>query len=312
MCFSQPMSAAFAAIMWTFAIIWKGPTGARSCVAYFAFMETLQAFQYGVINECDNPLNKIYTLLGFFHLAFQPFFVNLYLGTFMSAGQKKYLPMILSLSFFGGIMMCNRLWMTEGDHMCTIGIQPMCGAKTCTFRGNVHLAWQMPMQHADQDYFTPGWTLHFFLFYLPTYALGMYGHTIFLLLSGPFLGRAMTSHQDEIPAIWCFFSICQIFFPLIYAFWKDPAAFKLLSSTRSSKAIKMKGANGQIANGHSANGHSVANEKSLKTDDDPVGGTWGYIRRGIYLFIALTLKRYATLLMNPKAFPDGVPTPVHL
>jgi len=305
------MSAAFAAIMWTFAILWKGPTGARSCVAYFAFMETLQAFQYSVIDECDNPLNKIFTLLGFFHLAFQPFFVNMYLGTFMTNMQKRYLPMILSLSFFGGIMMCNRLWMSEGDHHCTIGIQPMCGAKTCTFRGNVHLAWQMPMQHADQDYFTPGWTLHFFLFYLPTYALGMYGHTIFLLLSGPFLGRALTSHQDEIPAIWCFFSICQIFFPLIYAFFKDPASFKLLSSApRVAKAVKMNGVNGHAANGHSAANGTTLSVKSEEVD--PVGGTWGYIRRGVYLFIALTVKRYVTIWMNPKAFPEGVPTPVHL
>jgi len=302
MCFSQSISASFALILWSFAFIWKGPNGARACIYYFAFMESLQALQYGVIDECDNPVNKILTVMGFLHLAFQPFFVNLYLGTFMSAAQKKYLPLILALSFFGGIMMSNRLWMTQGDHPCAIGIQSMCGPKTCTFRGNVHLAWQMPLQHADQDYFTPGWTLHFFLFYLPTYALGMYRHTIFLLISGPFLGRALTSHQDEIPAIWCFFSIIQVMFPLIYAFIRNPAAFKLFSST-PKVANKMNG----------VNGHAKSNGKVDKhEEDDPVGGSWGYIRRGIYLFIGLTLKRYVTIWLNPKSFPDGIPTPVHL
>jgi len=310
------MSAAFAVIMWTFALMWKGPGGARACICYFAFMESLQAFQYAVIDQCDNPFNQVFTLLGFLHLAFQPFFVNLYLGAFMTKMQKRYVPLILSLSFFGGIMMANRLWMSEGDHMCAIGIQSMCGQKLCTFRGNVHLAWQMPMQHADQDYFTPGWTLHFFVFYLPTYALGMYGHTIFLLLSGPFLGRALTSHQDEIPAIWCFFSIIQVFFPLIHAFIKDPKAFKLLSSnkgrTATATATKMNGVNGHATNG--VNGHSQTNGKAEKHDEeeDPVGGTWGYIRRGIYLFIALTLKRYVTIYLNPTAFPNGIPTPVHI
>jgi len=228
------MSAALAVIMWSFAYIWKGPAGARSCICYFAFMESLQALQYAVIDQCDNPYNQIFTLLGFLHLAFQPFFVNLYLGTFMSKSQKKYLPLILALSFFGGIMMSNRLWMSEGDHPCTIGIQPMCGAKMCTFRGNVHLAWQMPMQHADQDYFTPGWTLHFVLFYLPTYALGMYGHTIFLLLSGPFLGRALTSHQDEIPAIWCFFLHCSNIFPFNPCLYQRPKGLQVVILTSNS------------------------------------------------------------------------------
>jgi len=68
-------------------------------------------------------------------------------------------------------------------------------------------------------------------------------------------------------------------------------------------------------NGHSqTNGHSLTNGKSEKhtVDEDPTGGTWGYLRRGLYLFIALTLKRYVTIYLNPKAFPDGVPTPAHL
>jgi len=304
------MSAAFAAILWSFTFLWKGPGGARSCMGFFAFMESLQAFQYSVVDQCDNPINQVLTLIGFIHLAFQPFFVNLYLGAFMTPAQKKHVPLILSLSFFGGIMMMNRLWLTEGDHMCTIGIQPMCGQKMCTFRGNVHLAWQMPMQHADQDYFTPGWTLHFVLFYLPSYALGMYGHTIFLLISGPFLGRVLTSHQDEIPAIWCFFSIIQVLFPLIYAYFKDPKAFRLLSSR--PQPTKMNGVNGH-SNGI-ANGHGKTKGKLDNEEDDPTGGTWGYIRRGIYLAIALTIKRYVTMWLQPKAFPDQIPTAasVHL
>jgi len=73
----------------------------------------------------------------------------------------------------------------------------------------------------------------------------------------------------------------------------------------------MKGVNGHAVNGHATNGHSVAHEKSDKEEDDPVGGTWGYIRRGIYLFIGLTIKRYVTLWLNPKAFPDSVGVPVH-
>ncbi len=226
MCFTQPVSIGFAVSMWIFAAAWKGPKGARACIAYFAAMETLQAFQYSWINQCDDPINKFLTLLGFFHLAFQPFFANLYLTAYMNKKQKRYAPLILALALFAGVLGCNRMWKTAGDFDCSYGIEPMCGLKTCSFRGNVHIAWQMPLQHADQDYFTPGFNLHFFMFYLPTFALGMWPLTLFLLFSGPFLGRVLTSHQDEIPAIWCFFSIAQLFFPLVWAYITKTAMFK--------------------------------------------------------------------------------------
>jgi hypothetical protein len=39
-------------------------------------MEVLQAYTYTVIDQCDNPGNQIATLLGYIHIAFQPFFIN--------------------------------------------------------------------------------------------------------------------------------------------------------------------------------------------------------------------------------------------
>jgi len=87
-------------------------------------------------------MNQFLTVLGFLHLAFQPFFANLYMGSFMTRGQKRYLPLILSLSLMGGVMLTNRLFQSErSDVPCEVGIEPMCGARTCTFHGNVHLAW---------------------------------------------------------------------------------------------------------------------------------------------------------------------------
>jgi len=290
MCFTQPISTAFAIIMWTFAILWKGPTGARACVAYFAAMETLQAFQYNWLDQCDNDMNKILTVLGFFHLAFQPFFANMYLTAYMTKGQKKYAPLILALSLFGGILMCNRLWMSQGDFPCSYGIEPMCGLNTCTFRGHIHLAWQMPMQHADQDYFTPGFNMHFFLFYLPTFALGMWPLTLFLLFSGPFLGRALTQHQDEIPAIWCFFSIGQLFFPLIHAYITKTAMFArkevkavATATATATEAVALKGAN------------------AADDETDPLENPWTMIKRAAIFFTALTVKRYATIALSGGA-----------
>jgi hypothetical protein len=267
--------------MWSYAALWRnGPTGARWCVAYFAAMETLQAFQYSWIDKCDDQTNKILTMLGFLHLAFQPFFANMYLAEFMATQkQRRYVPLILAMALFGGILSMNRMWLSPGDIHCAVGVEPMCGIKTCTFRGDVHLAWQAPMQHADQDYFTPGFQLHFFMFYLPTFALGMWPMTLFLLASGPFLGRALTAHQDEIPAIWCFFSIAQLFFPLIYAKLTKTAMFA-----------------------------PVDQKVKEEDEEEPVTYKSMFIR-GSILFACLTLKRYATIYMNGYTDATGLTVP---
>jgi len=294
MCFNQPISAGFAVIMWTYAIMWKkGPIEARSCIAFFAAMETLQSVQYSWIDMCDDPVNKFLTFLGFLHLAFQPLFTNLYLTAFMTKAQKRYAPLILALCAFSGVLMTNRLWKTFGDVPCSNNIEPMCGPVTCTFKGNVHLAWQMPMQHADQDYFTPGFQLHFFTFYLPTFALGMWPFTLFLLASGPFLGRVLTNHQDEIPAIWCFFSIFQLLFPLAHAYVNKTAMFKPAQelSLQDQAALAIKEAKAEEA--------------------DPVGGWRGILYRSVLLAAALTLKRFAVLTFQKAQMPGGIlPPPI--
>lgn len=40
-------------------------------------MEALQAYTYGVNDDCTMPSNQVATLLGYLHITFQPFFINL-------------------------------------------------------------------------------------------------------------------------------------------------------------------------------------------------------------------------------------------
>lgn len=103
--------------------------------------------------------------------------------------------------------------------------------------------------------------MHFFLFYLPTFAMGMWRHTLFLLLTGPILGRLLTEHHDEIPAsecassplqtiappgahthaprfpssVWCYFSIIQVMAPLAYGWWLDRS--NRAAATISKKSV---------------------------------------------------------------------------
>jgi hypothetical protein len=43
-------------------------------------MEFLQAFQYQVVNDCDNPWNQFLTLLVAIHLTTQTVVINLYVA----------------------------------------------------------------------------------------------------------------------------------------------------------------------------------------------------------------------------------------
>ena len=44
---------------------------------YFSLMALLQVSAYSYINQCANPMNKLHTFLGYAHIAFQPFFINM-------------------------------------------------------------------------------------------------------------------------------------------------------------------------------------------------------------------------------------------
>mmetsp|Transcript_65900 Transcript_65900/g.155673 ORF Transcript_65900/g.155673 Transcript_65900/m.155673 type:complete len:131 (-) Transcript_65900:52-444(-) len=86
------------------------------------------------------------------------------------------------------------------------------GEKLCTFRGNYHLAWSVPM--ADPSYVIPGAAIHSFLMFAPFFALyekpGMVIQGVFLFACGPYLASLITPNLMEQASIWCFFSIAQI------------------------------------------------------------------------------------------------------
>ena len=79
MCWSGEASTVLATIglsSTTYFYYKKEPPALCAALGYFSLMEVLQAYTYTVIDECENPANQIATLLGYIHIAFQPFFIN--------------------------------------------------------------------------------------------------------------------------------------------------------------------------------------------------------------------------------------------
>mmetsp|Transcript_25716 Transcript_25716/g.36141 ORF Transcript_25716/g.36141 Transcript_25716/m.36141 type:complete len:272 (-) Transcript_25716:63-878(-) len=225
MCFSMEMSAAFAAIG-LFSSWWiyskTSNTGLASGVFFFFTMELLQAVQYFFIAPsldspiCDTFINKFLTVLGFLHICLQPYFCHVINASLTK--NERYLDkyvVIKRLCLIGGAMLFAR-FLLSGVWEQTLGDQPstewLRGEKLCTFRGNYHLSWSVPM--ADPTYVIPGAAIHSFLMFAPFFALyekkGMILQGVFLFVFGPYLASIISPSLMEQASIWCFFSIAQI------------------------------------------------------------------------------------------------------
>ena len=94
--------------------------------------------------------------------------------------------------------------------VCPPGV-PLCGPEFCTISGNWHLGWTMPLNNFLS-------LSHWFggIGQFPDYLLAclllpcLYGAWRFALLNGlvgPLLASGLTSNPNEMPAIWCLFSV---------------------------------------------------------------------------------------------------------
>lgn len=218
MCWSGQASAALAAGGFAGSIYFyrKGESAAL-CVplAYFAGMEALQAFTYTVINQCSNPDNQIATLLGYLHIAFQPFFINAVSMYFIpDAVRKKIQYFVYALCFVAAWFWIMRLYPFDWAIPCyyvkysipflkTVHPSiPFCGPEICSTSGVWHIAWQIPARFTmlfDNSYV-------FVAFLLPI-LYGSWRMTLYHLITGPILAALTTNNANEWAAVWCLYSI---------------------------------------------------------------------------------------------------------
>ena len=184
-------------------------------LAFFTLMELLQAISYIWINQCDVSGNVLLTQLSYIHIAFQIPIANAFMLSFLSEEKrKKWLRPVMIISFSATILMLTKLfapliWNIPKEWLCKIG-NPLCGTDTCSYDGNWHLAWRLPLLGFD-----PSFYIYFFpVFILPLF-YGCWRLSLFHFTFGPFLASLLTTNRNEAPAIWCLFSIaiiCAIFF----------------------------------------------------------------------------------------------------
>lgn len=185
-------------------------------LSYFALMELLQAVTYIYIDLCDNPTNQILTLLGYIHVAFQPFFVNMVAMYFIPERVKhKISTVVYTLCSISSVAILIKMYPMAWAGTCVVGVEGFCGTGACSVSGDWHIAWQLPLNGLMSNpiawLFGYSWGLHVFayalaVFYLPI-MYGSWRFVFFHYLIGPLISDITTSDPNEYAAVWCLFSI---------------------------------------------------------------------------------------------------------
>ncbi|MFY9627513.1 MAG: DUF5765 domain-containing protein [Methylocystis sp.] len=188
----------------------KEPASLWGTLLYFAMMEALQAYTYTVINQCQLPSNQIATVLGYLHIAFQPFFINAISLHFVpeKVAVRLYKP-VYAMCFVSSIIMLLQLYPFEWAGLCEPG-RALCAQRLCSVSGNWHIAWDVPAngignwtyEHHLTGYFSYG----FVAFVMPL-IYGSWRFTLYHFVMGPFMARMLTNNLNEAPAVWCLLSI---------------------------------------------------------------------------------------------------------
>ncbi|MDG4649460.1 DUF5765 domain-containing protein [Roseibacterium sp. SDUM158017] len=188
------------------------PLAISGTLGYFAVMEALQLWGYGVRDACGTPSNEAVTLLSYIHISLQPIVIN----AFAMAIAPRRIPArtqrrVVLVAALATALIAARLLPFESLGTCVPGTS-MCSERLCLTSGEWHIAWELPLNGilAPTGRFLGGW-LQFPEYFLAVFLLplcyGAWRFVLFHLAVGPLVAYNLTSNPNEMPAIWCLFSI---------------------------------------------------------------------------------------------------------
>jgi hypothetical protein len=177
-------------------------------LGYFTLMEALQATGYAVVDQCGTPGNRTVTLLSYLHIAFQPIAVNAF-G--MAIAPRPVPPRlrraVYAFAALASAAMLLRLVPAEALGQCRTG-DVLCGPRLCLVSGSWHIGWEVPLNDVPRllglPFQFPAYLMAVFV--LPM-VYGAWRFAMFHAVAGPILASMLTGNPNEMPAIWCLFSI---------------------------------------------------------------------------------------------------------
>ena len=234
MCWSLTASAAMVATGGAaaiYAVRKRLPPAVPATLGYFTVMEALQTGGHLIAGACGTPANQAITLLSYLHIVFQPFFFNAFAMQLLpDAVGRRIRTTVYGLCAVSSAVMLVQLVPFDWAGTCRIG-QPLCGPELCVRPGSWHIAWDIPYNGLTIkiDDLT-GWRFGFPTYMLTVFLMpivyGAWRFTVFHVLVGPLLASYLTNGINEVPAVWCLFSIAIILVALV------PGLMRQLESDR--------------------------------------------------------------------------------
>lgn len=213
MCWSETitwgMAAAGTAL--TVATARRGdPPAIPAMFGYFTLMQLLQGAGYRVLGACGSPANEVVTFLSLLHVAFQPFFINAFAMELTGAPRRPvWRAAVFVVCGAAAAAMLLRLHPFAWAGSCAPG-SVMCGTTLCTSAGDWHIAWSAPL-NALFDWRAAGvgsgWAAYVLAAFVMPLFYGAWRFVLFHALAGPGLAVLTTTNPNEMPAVWCLFSI---------------------------------------------------------------------------------------------------------
>ncbi len=215
MCWSMSVSVLMAAggtAATALAVRRREPAAIPLALGYFTVMEVLQSAGYLVIDECGGSLNQSITLLSYFHIVFQPFFINAFAMELVPRGvQARVRRPVYAACGLSSAVMLLQLYPFSWAGQCLPG-EVLCGTPLCLVSGDWHLAWNIPynnllgpIEQALGSHFA--FPTYLIAAFIVPFIYGAWRFVLLHLLAGPILTMQLTSNPNEWPAIWCLFSI---------------------------------------------------------------------------------------------------------
>lgn len=181
-------------------------------LGYFTGMEALQSAGYAVVDQCGTPTNQAITLLSFLHIAFQPFFINAFAMELVPAKVKvKLQTKVYLCCAASSAVMIAQLIPFDWAGTCLPGT-PLCGERLCLVSGQWHIAWNIPYNGLlvpleDLIGVHAGFPTYMLVAFALPIAYGAWRFVAMHAVAGPIAAHILTDNPNEIPAVWCLFSI---------------------------------------------------------------------------------------------------------
>ena len=181
-------------------------------LGFFTIMEALQVAGYSVVDQCGTPSNKLVTVLSYLHIAIQPFFINVFAMELVpDVVKRRVQTWVFAACAVSSFAMLAQILPAPQFGACQPG-SALCADRWCTVSGDWHIAWDVPynglLVRVERIFgIYSGFPTYMATAFILPLIYGAWRFVIVHAVAGPILAANLTTNPNEMPAIWCLFSI---------------------------------------------------------------------------------------------------------